>query len=72
MIIFFFFRNPLSYTELIALTDTTDAMVTARKKKMDEFNSGNEILGKGKKVNGLTTYRPKSRVAWNVIKKGCI
>ena len=59
MIIFFFFRNPLSYTELIALTDTTEAMVTARKKKMDEFNSGNEILGKGKKVNGLTDIQTK-------------
>ena len=44
----------MSYTKLVALDDTTDAMVTARKKKIDEFNSGNEILGNGKKVNGLT------------------
>ena len=57
--IIFFFSNPLTYTELVALTDTTEAMVTARKKKMDEFNSGNEIYGKGKKVNGLTDIQNK-------------
>ena len=56
---YFFFRNPLSYTKLVALDDTTDAMVTARKKKIDEFNSGNEILGKGKKVNGLMDIQTK-------------
>ena len=39
----FFSRNPLSHTDLLKLADSTDAQVAARKKKMEEFNSGNEL-----------------------------
>ena len=33
----------MSHTELLKLADSTDAQVAARKKKMEEFNSGNEL-----------------------------
>ena len=54
----------MTYTELVALTDTTEAMVTARKKKMDEFNSGNEILEKSEWVDRHTDQRVELREMW--------
>ena len=36
------FSNPMTYADLVKLSDTALTDAVARKKKMDEFNSGNK------------------------------
>ena len=49
--------NPMLYTALVALDDTTLEMVKERKQKMDEFNSGNEIV---KEINVILKRKDRS------------